>query len=653
MAIPLLDDVVIIFALSVLAIYVLSKLRLPGIVGFFVTGVVVGPYGLGVIDGVESVEMLAEIGVVLLLFTIGLELSLENLVRWKRMILIGGNLQVLLTFLGAAGLSVWVGFPAGESVLVGFLVALSSTAVVMKLLQDRGDMDTPHGQSVLSILIHQDIAAVPMMMVIPFLGSGEGGGLLLPLLKGVAVVVLVVVAGRRVVPWILDRVVEVESQEIFLIALIVIGLGAAWVFAEAGLDLALGAFLAGLVVSESEYSHHAFGQVLPLRDAFASFFFVSLGMLLNAGFVLENPLLVLGLAAAVLVGKAAIVALVVSLGLGFSLRTAVIAGLSLGQIGEFSFILAERSRSYGLLSGDVFDVFLSVAILTMAATPFVIRAAPALADRATRLPLPRRIVRRGIPEREGEGRSDHVIIVGFGLNGRNVAQAAEASGIQYVAVEMNPATVIEAQSRDVPILYGDATSAAVLEAADVERARVLVVAVGDAAATRRVVSTAKRLNPAIHVIARTQYISELEPLYELGAEEVVPEEFETSVEIFSRVLSKYLVPRKRIEDIVGEVRGDRYEMFREMERRSVSIGGMDMPGVEISAIETGEVAVGETLRSLDLGQRYGVTVVGVKRGEDVIPSPSGSFEFEEGDIVYLLGDTERTVEAAKVLRGVE
>lgn len=651
MAVPLLDDVVLIFALSVVVIYVLSRLRLPGIVGFFVTGVVVGPYGLGLVEGVEAVEVLAEIGVVLLLFTIGLELSLESLVRWRRMILVGGNLQVLITFLGAAGLSVWVGFPVGEAVLVGFLVALSSTAVVMKLLQDRGDMDTPHGRSALSILIHQDIVAVPMMLVIPFLGTGGGGGLFLSLVEGVVVVLVVVVAGRWVVPWILDRVVEVESQEIFLIALVVIGLGAAWIFAEAGLDLALGAFLAGLVVSESEYSHHAFGQVLPLRDVFASFFFVSLGMLLNAGFVLNNLSLVVGLAAVVLVAKAVIVVLVVSLGLGLSLRAAVIAGLSLGQIGEFSFILAERSRSYGLLSGDVFDVFLSVAVLTMAATPFVLDAAPGLADRVSRLPLPRRVVRGGIPDREGDERRDHVVVVGFGLNGRNVAQAAEASGIQYAVVEMNPVTVREARSRGVPIIYGDASSVEVLEAAGVDVARVVVVAIGDAAATRRVVSAAKRLNPVIHVVARTRYVSEVEPLYGLGAEEVIPEEFETSVEIFSRVLSKYLVPRERIEEIVGDIRAEGYGMFRGLERRPVSFGGLDLPGVEVSAVEVGEAVGGETLEGLDLGRRLGVTVVGIKRGGEVVSVPSGGFEFLEGDVVYLLGDAEGTAEAAKVLRG--
>jgi len=371
----LLNDILIILGLSALVLYVCYLIRVPNIVGFLATGLICGPFGLGLVRDIAAVKLLAEVGVVLLLFTIGLEFSFRSLLHIKRPVLIGGSLQVAITVFFGFAVSRLFGLPPGVSVLIGFLISLSSTAIVLKIMQDRAEVETPHGGAALGILIFQDIVVVPMMLLIPLLaGDPNGGGraaLWIFIAKVISILALTIVSARWIVPFAFYNIARTKSRELFLLSVIAICLAVAWLTYQAGLSLALGAFLAGLIISESEYSHQALGDILPFRDVFTSFFFVSIGMLLNVGFFFDHPLTLSSLALGVLFVKALIV-VVVAILLGLSLRTAILVGVALSQVGEFSFILSEKALQYGLLAGDTHQIFLAVSVMTMMATPFAI-----------------------------------------------------------------------------------------------------------------------------------------------------------------------------------------------------------------------------------------------------------------------------------------
>ncbi len=649
MEIPLLNDIIIIFGLSIAVLLIFHRLRVPAIVGFLLTGVVAGPHGLVLVKAVHDVEILAEIGLVLLLFTIGIEFSLKNMLQIKKSVLMGGSLQVLLTFLAFFVISRQIGLPFGEAIFMGFLISLSSTAIVLKLIQERAEVDSPHGRTTLGILIFQDISIVPMILFTPLLAGAAGnfGESLLDIVaKGIGIILLVVVGAKWIVPQVLYQIARTRSRELFSLTIVVICLTVAWLTSSAGLSLALGAFLAGLIISESEYSHQAFGNILPFRDVFTSFFFVSIGMLLDVGFVFKQPGVILLIVLGVLAMKA-IIAGIVTVLLGFPLRTTILVGLALGQVGEFSFILSKTGVEHGLLAGDIYQLFLAVAVLTMAATPFIVALGPQIADAVTRLPLPQRL-KSGlypVPEKQVTRKKDHLIIIGFGVNGRNVSRAARVAGVPYVIIEMNPEMVRSEQAQGEPIQYGDATQEAVLRHANIKDAMVVVVVIADPATTRRITEITRRLNPKIHVIVRTRYLQEMKPLYDLGADEVIPEEFETSVEIFTRVLSKYLIPKDEIEKLVGEVRSDGYEMFRSLSKKPASFSNLrfHLPDVEISTllIEEKSPLVGKSLAQTELRKRYGVTVLAVRRDSRMFSNPEVDMQFYAGDVLFVLGSPEK------------
>ncbi|MGB7061501.1 MAG: cation:proton antiporter [Candidatus Zixiibacteriota bacterium] len=658
MEIQLLKDIVIIVGLSIFVIYICHRIRVPAIVGFLFTGILAGPHGLGLVKAVHEVEILAEIGVVLLLFTIGIEFSLRNLSLIKRSILVGGSLQVLLTILAAFVIARQIGQPAGESIFIGFLISLSSTAIVLKLMQERAEVDSPHGRTALAVLIFQDVIIVPMILVTPLLAGATGdlGKSLFALVaKGIGIILLVMLSAKWIVPQVLHQVARTRSRELFLLSVVVICLAVAWLTSSAGLSLALGAFLAGLIISESEYSHQAFGNILPFRDLFISFFFVSIGMLLDLGFLFRQPMLIALIALGVLALKTIIAGSVTVL-LGFPLRTTILVGFALSQVGEFSFILSKTGVEHDLLGANVFQTFLAVSVLTMAATPFVIALAPGMADFILRLPLPGRLKSGFYPEtqRKVTAKKDHLIIIGFGVNGRNVARVARAAGIPYVVIEMNPDTVRSEQAKGEPIYYGDATQEAVLQHAHIKNAMVMIVAIADPAAARRITEISRRLNPKAHMIVRTRYLQEMKPLYELGATEVIPEEFETSVEIFSRVLAKYLVPRDEIEKLVAEVRSDGYQMFRSLSRESVSFSGLklQLPDVQVCVVRVDEASplAGKSLAQIELRKKYEVAVLAIRRDSRILTSPDGEMLLAANDVLFVLGPPDKIALVANLFR---
>jgi CPA2 family monovalent cation:H+ antiporter-2 len=657
-----LRDLAVIFAGSLLVILAFHRLKLPALPGFIVAGMILGPNALGLVSDPHRVESLAEVGVILLLFTIGIEFSLSRLKEMGRQVLVGGLGQMGFTVLatvaaGVAFLPSW-----RVALFLGFLIALSSTAIVLKGLTDKGEIDAPHGRLATGILIFQDLCVVPIMLLLPFLaGTAAGGalGLALALGKATLVVVGVLVAARTLVPRALAEIVKTRSRELFLIAVILIGTLTALGTAAAGASLALGAFLAGLVISESDYAHQALAELMPFRDIFISLFFVAVGMLVQLDTVWAHPLLTFGGVAVIMGGKSLSAAVGPAL-MGYAGRVALLAGVAVSQIGEFSFVLAEEGRSARLLSNGLYQQFLSVAVMTMLVTPFLLQSGPALLDRLQRLvPLDHLLPGfrpRGFAPVE-EPVSDHVVIAGYGLNGRNLAAALRAIHAPYLIVELNAQTVRRARAEGEPAFYGDATREEILRALGVDRARLLVIAISDPAATRSMVRVARTVNPKLYIIARTRYVVEIPELTRLGANAVIPEEFETSIEIFARVLAHYNVPRNEIDRLVAEIRASHYEALRPGAKPRITLSGtfgaMPQMHVERIPLAPSAPAVGKSLAETGLRSRTGALVLAVRRGESDIATPEATFRLAAGDVLVVVGQPQQLRGAYKLLTGAE
>jgi len=657
-----LKDLAVIFTISLGVILAFHRFKLPALPGFIVAGVLLGPNALGLVSDVHRVEGLAEVGVILLLFTIGIEFSLSRLKEMGRQVLVGGLGQMGFTVLAtvAAGIAF---LPSWRVALfLGFLIALSSTAIVLKGLTDKGEIDAPHGRLATGVLIFQDLCVVPIMLLLPFLAGTAGGGplgLALALGKAALVVVGVLVAARTLVPRALAEIVKTRSRELFLIAVILIGTLTALGTAAAGASLALGAFLAGLVISESDYAHQALAEVMPFRDIFISLFFVAVGMLVQLDTVRAHPLLTFGGVAVIMGGKSLSAALGPAL-MGYAGRVALLAGVAVSQIGEFSFVLAEAGRSAGLLTNGLYQQFLGVAVVTMLVTPFLLQSGPALLDRLERLvPLDRLLPGfrpRGFAPVE-DPLSDHVVIAGYGLNGRNLAAALRAIHAPYLIVELNAQTVRRARVEGEPAFYGDATREEILRALGIDRARLFVIAISDPAATRSMVRVARTLNPKLHIIARTRYVVEIPELTRLGANDVIPEEFETSIEIFARVLAHYSVPREEIDRLVAEIRSSHYEALRPGAKPRITLSGtlgaMPQMHVERIPLAPSAPAVGKSLAETGLRSRTGALVLSVRRGESDIATPEATFRLAAGDLLVVVGQRQQLKGAYKLLTGTE
>ena len=649
MTIPILYDLIVIFALSIVVLFVCLRIKIPVVVGFLLTGIVAGPHGFGLIEAVHEVEILAEMGVVLLLFSIGIEFSFKKLMEVKRPVLLGGSLQVVLTVLAVFFIMrEHYGAGNGTSLFMGLVVSLSSTAIVLKILQDTAQIEALHGRLSLSVLIFQDLAVVPMMLVIPYLAGGAAQPQEPVWLLGVkilGILALVVILTKWVVPTALFQIAKTRSRELFVMSILLICFGTAWLTNTLGLSLALGAFLAGLIISESEYSHQTLSNILPFRDTFTGLFFVSIGMLFDPMILISHPLNILLATLAIIILKGALVGLIAFI-LGYPLRTVVMAGLALAQVGEFSFILAVTGLKANLLPQEQYQFLLTVVVMTMGLTPFLITLAPKLADLIQKTPLPSKL-KEGlylssemkIPQ--VNHLTNHLIVVGYGLTGRNLVQSALAAGINHIVIEMNPQTVRMERQNGVPIFFGDAGQGTVLEHAGVEKARVMVIAIPDHASTRSIVSLARKMNPSLHIVARTRFINEMAPLKGLGADDVVPEEFETSVEIFTRVLTEYLVPKNEIERFTEKIRSDGYQVFRSSYLSCGAFTGMDLKktGLDISSLRLPPESrlAGQSIADLAIRKNYGLTVLAVKRNDQTITNPGADTRLQEDDILVMMG----------------
>ncbi len=642
---PILRDLVILVAVAIPVVVAAERLRIPSVVGFLLTGMAIGPHGLRLIGQPESVAGLAEVGVILLLFTIGLELSLSRLIRLGRTVVQGGGLQLSGTILAVAILAAGFGTSLSTGILYGALVALSSTAIVLKIYTDRGELDTPHGRVVVAILLFQDLCVVPLMLLMPLLAGGTLGlgAALRDLGVGLVVMSALMLGGRMLVPRVLERIATIRNREIFTLCIMFFGLGAAFVTSSFGLSLAIGAFIAGLVISESEYGMQALSDVLPFRDTFSGIFFISVGMLLDVGQLLAEPLRLLAVASGIVLLKAIVVA-GATRSLGRSLEVSVMTGVALAQVGEFSFVLAGAALPLGLLGAEEYQTFLAASVVSMLVAPLLISAAGSVAGFVCR--IARRPALEILPHEAQEiaRLNDHVIIVGYGLNGRNLARVLKAAGIPYVVLEQNGQTVRRARLEREPIFFGDGTRTDVLERVGIARARVVVFAISAPAAERRGVAVARKLNPNARIVVRTRYVTSIPELEQAGADQVVPEEFETSVTIFARVLRIYGVPSNVIQREIDAVRSEHYGVLRGVSFGDLRLDSLKHLGIhdalDTVEVEEGSPAVGQNPWSLELLRETGATVIAVVRDGKALYHPDPEFRFRPGDTVVLIGSRE-------------
>lgn len=637
MHLPLLQDLLILLGFSTLIVFLLQRLKLPSILGFLVTGIIIGPYSLSLIKDIEEVEIISEIGVILLLFVIGMELSIKQLSSIKKTVFVGGALQVFIS-IGLTALIYYL-FDASWStaVFMGFLISLSSTAIVLTLFQNRNEMSTPQGKNALGILIFQDLIVVPMMLVTPIIsGASEDvmGSILSLLLKSGAVIVITLVSAKYLVPRLLHEVAKTRSKELFLLTTFTLCFAVAFLTSEAGLSLALGAFLAGLIVSESEYSHQATTYVLPFRALFTSFFFISIGMMLDIYFFTSNLPVILGVTLIIFMLKGTITVLA-TLILKYPLRIALLTGLALFQVGEFAFILSKVGIEYGLLTQVMNQYFLAVSIVTMLLTPFVFiyserivslfmkTKVGGLVDKSLSGPLP-------INEIDTHYLNDHLIIIGYGLNGSHLAKAAEANSIPYVILEVDAEIVKRERQNGLPILFGNAIDIHMLETVHLRNARAVVIAISNHLETKNIVKTVRSICQTTHVVIRSKYVRETSELLALGADDVIPEEFETSIEIASRILHKFLVPEDAIERFADLVRSDNYKLLEQRRKLPKTFKSKELPSLNITALkvtrDSGGI-VGKSIEESDVRNQFGVNIIGIGRNDEM------KFHFDASELI--------------------
>lgn len=646
----LLTDILLLLVVSIPIVVLLRRFEIPPLAGFLVAGAALGPHALGWIRAEDEVEAMAEIGVALLLFTVGLEFSIPRMLLLRRQLFLGGGGQVLATLAVVTLGGVVLGAETRTAILFGFLAALSSTAVTLKVLSDARQVDTPHGQVSIAILLFQDLAIIPLLLLVPLLAGGEGGGALglaLALGKAVLGVGVVLLLARFGFTRLAAVVFRAGGRELFTLFVVLVALGAAWVTLVLHLPLALGAFVAGLVVSESEYSHQVVDEILPFRDVFSALFFVSVGMLLDPRILVDEPLVVLGIVAGIGVVKGGIV-LALAFALYRSWRVAVLAAAALFGLGEFSFVVARQANGLGILGGILEQRFLAAAVLTMLATPFAMQLAARWAAR-------RSSGDAGNAAPSSGADTPQVVVAGYGLTGMHLSRVLSAVGVSHVVLELDPVHARAATADGARVVQGDASRLDGLVHAGIDGARALVVAINDAAATRRAVSIARGRAPHLRIFVRAQELREVEELRGLGADEVVPAQFETSLEIFARVLRDLHVPRATVALQRELIRREGYQLLQGevSEARHLEVLGELIAATTLDTfyVSPQSPVCGHSLGELEFRARTGANVLSVLRGGEADTGPGPTFVVEPGDLLVVQGNHDQLDRARRLMAG--
>jgi CPA2 family monovalent cation:H+ antiporter-2 len=644
-----LPSLVFVYAIALLLVVLLARVRVPALVALILAGLVAGPDGIAIIDTTADVEMLAEIGIVLLLFTVGLDFSLTAMRQIWRTILLSGFLQMTGTAALAALLLAGPGFVAPQlAVFVGLFVALSSTAIVLTGLAERNELASPHGRLTVGILLLQDLAIVALLLLVPIL-SGKTTLSAVPFAVGRALLAIAAVAAasRLVLPTLLRFVTSSGRREAFPLAILVASVGTAWLGSLLGLSMSVGAFLAGLMLAESEFSHQVYAEVRPVRDVLTGLFFISLGMLIDLQTIARVLPIVIGVTAAIIVGKACVAtgALVAA---RRPLRVAITSGIALAQVGEFSFILGQAGLTAGLLPATHWQTLLGASVATMMVTPSLLAVAPSVAAWLR----PREGKRGGVAIAGIPALKDHVIILGFGIGGRLIARALRDLNVPYLILELNGATVNQTRREGERIFYGDATSPESLHAAGAHEAAAIVSVLSDPDATLRMVRAVRQISRDVPIVVRTRYRLEAERLHKAGATVAVTEELEASLEVLAQLLGRLQIPGNLIDALL--------DVFR---RESVSVRPLHAPRPRLDSlpeaiqqmpvsthrIEPGHWAVDRSLSDVNLRARTGASILAIQRDRHYLTSPLPEERLQVADVLYLIGDESDVVLARQLL----
>jgi monovalent cation:H+ antiporter-2, CPA2 family len=652
-----LPEIVGLLLSCLVIVYICQRLSLVPIVGFLLTGVLVGPNALGLVRDVKLVDTLAEVGVMLLLFTIGMELSLDEVARLTRVILVGGGLQTGLTLIVTMLLLLPFGVDWRAGLFTGFLLALSSDVLTLKILSDRGETRTPAGHATLGILVFQDLAAVVMILALPFL-AGRGGSavdIVVALVKAVGTIAAVLIFAGRLIPKVLEMVARTCLPELFLLTVTAICFGTAYLTNLAGLDLSLGAFLAGLVISGSRLKDMAFGEVLPLRTMFSAAFFVSLGMLLDPRFVLHHPgLLLAGLALVVVLRLLATAAGLAALGM--PPRVMLVTGLLLAQVGEFGFVLQRAGGQMGLNAGGLGETgaqaFIATSVVLMVLTPGFAQLASwldAWLRRRSRTEVAPPVEEPIVPLER------HVIIAGYGAAARPLARMLRAAQVPFGILTLSPDGAEEAEREGMMVRLGDSTRGHGLHLLAIEKAKMLVCADDDPITARRVAAVARTLNPTLTIIILTKAHASVEDLTEAGADHVIAEEREGIVQLFVRVLDGFLVPRDEVARHVEVVRGEGYAALQP----GAPVPALTCSGLDGACLDTRRIVirpesrlVGQTLAAAGL-KNHGLEIIAVQRRDEVLPDPPDDWRFQAGDRLVARASTAQFMASADLFRRPE
>jgi CPA2 family monovalent cation:H+ antiporter-2 len=657
MELAILKDIVIIFTLSTLVNLVFTRIKIPTVVGYLLTGIIAGPHFLALVSAGHDIELMAEIGVVLLLFTVGLEFSLQHLIKIRKIVFLGGLLQVSFTAAVFFIISRFYHMSWQGGLFIGFLVALSSSALVLKILQERSELTSNYGRTVLGILIFQDILLVPLLLFTDLLSSESVNimrELLILTLKVTAIIGLVYAGNRWLLPKLLHIIALTKNQELFMMSIFLICFSIALLTSKLGMSLAFGAFLAGLMISESEYSYNVFGNFEPVKDVFSSFFFVSIGMLLDISFVFEHYRLVILSIFLVLAFKSLIAA---SSGfvLGHTLQGTLLIGLALSQVGEFSFILAKIGFNKSILPGFYYQLFLAVAVITMALTPFIFYMSKPLVRGLLKLPLPGLLVNGLFPLEEIDipDIKNHLVIIGKDASALKLSEMAKLNEINHISIVFDPSLAREKMNNGDLVVYGDAVNEPILKKAHVDSAEIVVISVGSIVPSMAIIDKVRHINKNTYILARATLIKNVELLYKAGADQVVPEKLEIAIDLLNRILIKKLVPQKQVNRILTRIRNASLGDFSQKDMANKPSSTDDFHNINISAVrvEHGSVADGKSLREVDLRNKTGATLLAIRRDCDIIEQPVPETLLRDKDIAYLLGNPEQLNFASELLSG--
>jgi CPA2 family monovalent cation:H+ antiporter-2 len=638
--------------------FVARRLGLPALVGYLGGGFAIGPFSPGFVGDSETIGQLAEMGVIFLMFGVGLHFSLRDLWAVRRIAVPGALLQMLIATVLGVGLSRLWGWSWSASLVLGLATSIASTVVLLRGLVDNGLLNTPHGRVAVGWLVLEDLATIAFLVLLPVL-LGSGGTPLrsvgLALLQTALFVALMLFVGARVLPWLLTLIAHTRSRELFILAVVVVALGTALGAAELfGVSLALGAFLAGVVIGETDVSHQVGAEVLPLREIFAVLFFVSVGMLVNPATLIANAGQVLALTALIVVGKSLITVLM-GVVLPGSARTMLVVAAGRSQIGEFSFIVGQAGLTLGVMTRDQYGLILAAALLTILLNPLLFRALPAVERALRRRPTFWRLLDRGgpTPALIDHQLRDHVVIVGYGRVGAHVVALLQRLGVAHLVVEQDAARALEFRRQGTPTLFGDAANSEVLAHSGLEQARALVVTIPDETAAELIVASARDQAPALPIVVRAATSTGLRRLRALGTWDVIQPELEGGLEIVRHTLLALDYPPLQVQQYVDAVRRDAYDaaLDRPPEQAALSqllsaMRGMTLAWQTVSPTST---LVGQTLASANLRARSGASVIAIVREHQMFANPKSSFAFAPGDLVGLIGDARQVHDAATLI----